>query len=117
MRNTPLLRPGFIKNEYLHILRQQKVINPSEIVMMKADINYCTIYLQNGEKIMIAKTLKIMENLLDNQIFCRIHRNILINRRHILAYDSVLGEVLMTNNYKAFTSRRRKDTFEVLMKD
>jgi two-component system LytT family response regulator len=117
MTTTPLLKPDFIRNGYLHILRHQKVINPSEIVMMKADINYCTIYLQNGEKIMIAKTLKIMENLLDNQVFCRIHRNILINKKHILAYDSVLGEVLMTNNHRAFTSRRRKETFDVLMRN
>ena len=117
MRNTPFLKTDFIRNGYLHILRQRKVINPYEIVMMKADVNYCTIYLQNGEKIMIAKTLKIMENLLDNQIFCRIPRSILINRRHILAYDSVLGEVSMTNNHKAFTSRRRKDVFDELMKD
>lgn len=117
MVNTPLLKIDFDKDEYLHILRAQKRINPAEIVMMKADINYSTIYLQNGEKVMIAKTLKIMENLLDNQVFCRIHRSILSNRIHILEYDSVLRKVLLTNNYRAFTSRRKKEIFDVFMRD
>jgi DNA-binding LytR/AlgR family response regulator len=98
--------------EHLYLLREQKKINQSEIVMMKADINYTTIYFQNGEKITVSKTLKILETTLNNSNFHRIHRRTLINRNHILAYNTKLGEVLLINNYVTFISRRRKDDFD-----
>lgn len=103
--------------EYLYVLREQKKINQSEIVMMKADINYTTIYLHNGDKITIAKTLKFLETKLNNPIFCRIHRRILINRDHIIAYNTKLGEVILTNNHTTFTSRRRKENLEKVLKN
>lgn len=112
MIKTPLLEINFVKNEYLSIQRERKKIHPAEIVMMKAHINYSTIYFQNGEKITIARTLKFLETALNNSDFCRIHRKILINRNHILAYNTKLSEVLLTNNHVTFTSRRRKENFD-----
>jgi DNA-binding LytR/AlgR family response regulator len=115
MVNTPLSGTDFVKNKCLHILRERKKINPDEIVMMQANINYTTIYLQNGEKIMVAKTLKFLETALNNSDFCRIHRKTLINRNHILSYNPKLGEVSLTNNHIAFTSRRRKENFDKIL--
>jgi two-component system, LytTR family, response regulator len=115
MTNLNLSKSEFNKNNYLSILREQKIIHPTEIVMMKADINYTTIYLQNGEKITIAKTLKFLETALNDSNFCRIHRRILINRNHVIAYNPKLGEVLLTNNHTTFASRRRKELFDKIL--
>ena len=84
---------------------------------MKADINYTHIHLQNGKKIMIAKTLKSFETILANHQFYRIHRAVMINGKHLQQYDSILGEVLLTNNYREIASRRRKVIFEELMSE
>jgi two-component system, LytTR family, response regulator len=116
MMHTLSFKTDFIKNGNLHILRKQKVINLNEIVMMKADINYSIIHLENGEKIIVTKTLKILENILNNEFFYRIHRNTLINKKHIISYNSILGEVSLTNNQVAYISRRKKETFDILMK-
>jgi DNA-binding LytR/AlgR family response regulator len=113
---TQLHKLNFTMKEFLYLLREQKKINHSEIVMMEAAINYTTIFLQNGEKITIAKTLKFLETSLNNSNFHRIHRRTLINRNHILSYNTKLGEVLLTNNYKTFTSRRKKDNFDKIFK-
>lgn len=115
MTNLKYYNSESIKNGFLYLLRERKKINPSEIVMLEADINYTTIYLQNGEKIMVSKTLKTLESALNNSIFCRIHRKVLINRNHILDYDTKLGEVLLTNNHVTFTSRRRKEIFDKVL--
>lgn len=116
MTNLKYYNANSIKNGYLYLLRERKKINPSEIVMLEADINYTTIYLQDGEKILVSKTLKTLESALNNSIFCRIHRKILINRNHILDYNIKLGEVLLTNHHVTFTSRRKKDDFDILMR-
>ena len=64
---------------------------------------------------MLAKTLKSFEDLLLNHHFYRIHRAFLINGNHLQSYDSDSGEVLLTNNHRAITSRRKKLSFEGLI--
>jgi DNA-binding LytR/AlgR family response regulator len=111
--NNSIFQLESVRNNYLCLLRQQTKIHLSEIILLEAEVNYTRIYLQNGTKIMIAKTLKAFEEVLANHHFYRIHRAFLINGIHLKSYDSELGEVLLTNNHKAITSRRRKVVFEV----
>jgi DNA-binding LytR/AlgR family response regulator len=110
--NTSTFKISNVKDNYLYILRRQKKIHLSEIILLEGHINYTHIYLQNGRKMMIAKTLKSLEGILTSHHFYRIHRGILINSNHLKAYDSALGEALLTNNHKVTASRRKKMAFE-----
>ena len=101
-----------IKNDCLCLLKQTVRLHFSEMIYLEAHINYTSIHLRNGKKILIAKTLKSLETILSPHQFLRIHRGILINATHLKHYNSDLGEVLLTNNHRVSTSRRRKGEFE-----
>ena len=111
--NNAIFQLDYVRDNHLYILRNQHKVNLSELVLLEAEINYTHLHLRNGKKITIAKTLKTFEDILSNHLFYRIHRTFLINGRHLKSYNAQLGEVMMTNNYKAPTSRRRKNSFEV----
>jgi two-component system LytT family response regulator len=110
--NTTIYQLESVKDNFICLLRQNTKIYLSEIIFLEADINYTHFYLRNGKKITVAKTLKVFEIILENHHFYRIHRSFLINYNHLLSYDSRLGELMLTNNHRAITSRRRKDFFE-----
>lgn len=58
------------------------IILPSKITFLKADDDYCTIYLTDGREIMVTMTLKTALALLPSD-FIRIHRSHAINVRHL----------------------------------
>lgn len=58
------------------------IILPSQITFLKADDDYCTIYLTDGREIMVTMTLKTALGLLPAG-FLRIHRSHAINVRHL----------------------------------
>ncbi len=91
---------------YFH--RTKKIIPLHEIIMLQGDINYSLIYLQGGRKILIPRTLKIFEELLENYNFLRTHRGYLINCDHLLRIDKYQEEAFLTNNLQASISRRRR---------
>jgi DNA-binding LytR/AlgR family response regulator len=113
MINTPIFQPDSVRDNHLYIVREQIKINLSDLVFVEAEINYSHLYLQNGKKITIAKTLKFIEKILVQHHFFRTHRTFFINQKHLKSYNADLGEVLLTNNFKASVSRRRKNSFEV----
>lgn len=111
--NKNILQFDYVRDNHLYVLREQHKVNLSELVLLEAEINYTHLHLRNGKKITIAKTLKTFEDILSKYHFYRIHRTFLINGSHLKSYNSELGEVMMSNNYKASASRRRKNLFEV----
>ena len=88
--------------------RTKKIIPLHEIIMLQGDINYSLIHLQGGCKVLIPKTLKIFEELLENHNFLRTHRGFLINCDHLLRIDNLQEEAFLTNNLKASIARRRR---------
>lgn len=115
--NTSVFQVESLSDDCLYLMNQQKTIQPSEVILMKADVNYTHIYLQDGKKVLISKTLKTFVTILANHQFYRIHRAIVINGKHLQQYDEILGEVLLTNNYRAVASRRRKVIFKELISE
>jgi DNA-binding LytR/AlgR family response regulator len=91
---------------YFH--RTKKIIPLHEIVMLQGDINYSLFYLQGGRKVLIPRTLKIFEELLENYNFLRTHRGFIINCDHLLRVDILYESVYLTNNLRASIARRRK---------
>ncbi len=59
------------------------IVDTDDIVRCKSDNNYTTFYLNNGNRILMSKTLKEYENLLSPDNFIRIHRSHLINVNYI----------------------------------
>src|SRR6202008_2915647 len=62
------------------------LINVDEIIRCEADANYTRIFLQNGDAILVSKTLKDYEDMLTDYNFVRIHHHNLINMAHVQKY-------------------------------
>lgn len=85
-------------------------IKHQNIVRIEADGNYCTIHLIDGTKHLISKNLKIIENMLDKNVFFRCHNSHLINLKEVTKFFVLDGYYLeMSDNSKIEVSRSKKD--------
>ena len=91
-------------------------IKTSQILYCNSDGCYTEIMLQNGQKVILSKSLKELEDVLPREAFFRIHHSHLINLTHIKRYvRGAGGEVIMNNNCSLPVARSKKEAFmEVL---
>ncbi len=95
-----------------------KFLSPNDIYLIEADGSYSVISLTNEEKIIASKNLKYFENLLDNNIFIRIHRNYIINLNHVSEYikGDILQIIFFNNKVVEVAYRRKKEVQEKMLK-
>ncbi|KAA1247279.1 LytTR family DNA-binding domain-containing protein [Aquimarina sp. RZ0] len=84
----------------------------NEIVLLKAEGNYTTIFLTDNRKLFLSKTLKEVIKPLPTSCFFRIHKSYCINLEHVQEYKKSQGGVIrMSNGEYVSISRDRKITF------
>lgn len=87
-------------------------LNIEDIVRCHSDVNYTSIFKKDGQKIVVAKTLKEFEEMLSEQDFFRVHNSELINLHYIKSYNKGKGgSVILTDGTELEVSTRRKDDF------
>ena len=88
-----------------------ELIPAADLIRCEADDNYTHLFLKNGTKITACRTLKEMEEQLqDFSHFIRVHHSYLVNLNEITKY--VRGEggyLVMSDNSVVNVSRSRKD--------
>lgn len=85
------------------------LLEQDDVVMLKSDKSYTTIYLKDKSKIVVSKTLKEVEKKFDFNQFYRVHNSYLINTNHVKEYlKSFGGELIMSNGLTASISRNKK---------
>ncbi|WP_372793485.1 LytR/AlgR family response regulator transcription factor [Lutibacter sp.] len=85
------------------------LLDKEDVVMLKSDKSYTTIFLKSEQQIVVSKTLKEVEKKFQFPEFFRVHNSYLINLNHIKEYLKGLGgELIMTNGLTASISRNRK---------
>lgn len=57
-----------------------------ELVYCEADSNYTKLYLINGKNHLLSKTLREVQQVLEERNFLRVHRQYLVNLDHIKMY-------------------------------
>jgi two-component system LytT family response regulator len=83
-----------------------------EIIHCKAEVNYTNFYFTSGRKLLVIKTLKEYEELLNDCNFIRVHKSHLINLHHVKTYTKGEGgTVTMSDGTVVDVSRRKKDEF------
>lgn len=86
-----------------------KVVNCQEIVRLEGARNYTWIYFINGNRILVAKTLKEYEELLTDYGFLRIHQSHLINLKCVAEYIKGRGgKVKLIDNSIVEVARSKK---------
>lgn len=80
-----------------------------EIVRCESDSNYTTIFMRQGERKVVSRTLKSLENELEGPMFVRVHRSHLVNVHFVRSLNVTMETVLILENEEEVPiSRRRK---------
>jgi two-component system, LytTR family, response regulator len=92
-------------------------IEVDDIVSLQADSNYTIIHMKDMHKVVISKTLKDFEDLLDEDQFARIHKSYIVNLKYIKEYSTIDGGIVkMSDGNQWSISRRQLDMFLEKMK-
>jgi len=100
------------KSDKINIAADGKIylLDRSDVIMLKSDKSYTTIFLTNDKKIVVSKTLKEVEKKFVYPEFFRVHNSFLVNINHVKEYlKSMGGELIMTNGMSASISRNKKN--------
>lgn len=118
-------------HELLHNLKQASISKPriairnndaieylevDAIIRCEADNNYTRLHLNDGKRMVVSKTLKEFESLLEPYDFIRIHQTHLINKAYLKRYIRTDGgAVVMSDGTELPVARARKDSFNKKM--
>jgi len=92
------------------------MVKVKDIISCKADKNYTEVNIQNQKKLVISRTLKDIEEMLEGFGFFRSHQSYLINLKYISYYEKGLGgTIVMQDTSRIPVSSRKKDSFLQLM--
>lgn len=84
----------------------------TEILRCESDGNYTNIFMVDKKKLLVSKTLREFETMLEGYNFYRIHNSHLINLAYLKKYNKGKGgTVLMTDGSQLEVATRRRDNF------
>jgi two-component system LytT family response regulator len=88
-----------------------ELLPAEQIIYCEANNNYTSLFLKNDRKIIACRTLKEMEEQLqDFEYFVRVHYSFLVNLNEVTKYIRGEGGYLIMSNAASVTvSRRRKE--------
>ena len=75
-----------------------ELVHPSEILYCESDSNYTMVYLGDGRKKLISRTLGEFEEMLEPFHFCRTHNSFLVNMDEVREYVRTEGGYLVLKN-------------------
>ena len=79
---------------------------PQDILYCSSEGNYSSIHLVNGNKIMICKKLKEIEQALSREFFIRVHHSYIINLLHATKFSKRDGWQIRLSNGRAISISR-----------
>lgn len=86
-------------------------LSSDEILYVESDGNYSTVYLVDGQKIVLTKKLKEVNELLPAESFYRIHNSFVVNINKIKEFLKTDGYVVLQSNHKIPVSRQKRSDF------
>ncbi|HEU4716863.1 MAG TPA: LytTR family DNA-binding domain-containing protein, partial [Bacteroidia bacterium] len=75
--------PGSPKRIALNSADRVQVVNVQDIIRCESERNYTTFFLKGGKQIVVTRTLKEYEEMLEPNGFVRVHHSHLINLEHL----------------------------------
>lgn len=101
-----------IKNKKKIVLKTMERIysvDLDDIIRFESDGGYTKVYLTDGKRIMVSKTMKEFDDLLLDAGFLRVHHSHLINMNHLFCFEKTEGHVVMKDDSVVPVSNRKKD--------
>ena len=88
------------------------ILPVKDIIRCQAEANYTTFFLVTKNKMLVTKTLKEYDELLNDYDFIRVHHSHLINLHHVKNYSrGEGGTITMSDGSIVDVSRRKKEEF------
>lgn len=85
------------------------LINVDDIIRCESDNYYTIIFFKDGTSLMVSKTLKEIDQKLEEYDFVRTHKSHLVNMRYIKNFIKDEMMVVMTDDTKVPVSKRKKE--------
>ncbi|MFT4062798.1 MAG: LytTR family DNA-binding domain-containing protein [Edaphocola sp.] len=82
-----------------------------DIVYCEADNNYAKLLMTDRKTILVSKTLKDIQDILEESHFLRIHRQYIVNLNHVLQFNRNEGLITMYNNVELPVSKQSRIKF------
>lgn len=101
-----------IKNKKKIVLKTMERIysvDLDDVIRFESDGGYTKVYLVDGKRIMVSKTMKEYDDLLMDAGFLRVHHSHLINMNHLFCFEKAEGHVVMKDDSIVPVSNRKKD--------
>ena len=94
-----------------------RYVKLGDIVCMQSDSQYTNFYLQDGEVICSAYSLKLYAEQISEDIFYRSHRSYLVNLSAIKSLDLKCGSVIiLSNGMEARIAKSKMRAFQLQMR-
>lgn len=92
------------------------LVLPHEILYCKSNNMLTTFFLKDNSQLVVSKSIKAVEKMLEPHGFIRPHQSYLVNKEHIIRIDKNEGYTLVLSNKQKIPSatRRRKEMLEEL---
>jgi two-component system LytT family response regulator len=94
-----------------------EIVSLKEIAFISSDNNYSVFRKQDGVELIVTKTLKYFEDLLENTSFFRVHQSYLVNIDYITKYVKGEGGFVKVLDQELPVSRRKKEVLLSLLSD
>ncbi len=88
-----------------------QMVNVDSIIRCESDSNYTIICLKDKQKLVVARTLKEIEEMLEDYPFARVHHSYMVNLNEINKY--IRGEggyLVMSDGSQVDVSRSKKES-------
>lgn len=84
-------------------------VDINDIIRFESDGGYSKVYLLDGKRIMVSRTMKEFEDMLLDSNFLRVHNSHLINMNHLYCFEKTEGHVVMKDDSIVPVSNRKKE--------
>ena len=100
----------------LPTLHGYELIPLNNIMYCESKSNYTNIYLNNSQQILVSRTLKDIEELLNAEPFFRVHNSFLVNLQYAVRYiRGEGGSLVLNNDITVPVSRNKKEELLTLI--
>lgn len=86
-------------------------INADDILFAESDGNYSTVFLADGQKLVLTKKLKEVDLMLPSDTFYRLHNSYIVNLTKVKEYLKTDGYVILDTQHKIPVSRQKRTDF------
>lgn len=91
------------------------ILKKADIIYLKSSSNYCEIYLNCGKMLCCTKTLKAMEEKINDLSFVRVHRTFAINMDYLERISPSFSFLSLEGDIRIPISKNNKEAVKKLV--